>query len=65
MHKRAQKQSKRLVLNFVIQKQEKDDQITYKLLDVSQQLTREQSFLTLNKIETEMSEEETEPTESE
>ena len=65
MHKRAPKQSKRLVLNLVVQKLEKDDQITYKLLDVSQQLTRDQSFLTLNKIELEMSEEETETTESE
>lgn len=65
MHKKAPKQNKRLVINLVVQKQEKDDQITYKLLDVSQQLTRDQSFLTLNKIEMEMSEEETEPTESE
>lgn len=65
MHKKALKQNKRLVINLVVQKQEKDDQITYKLLDVSQQLTRDQSFLTLNKIEMEMSEEETEPTESE
>ena len=64
MHKKAPKPIKRLLINFIVQKQEKDDQITYKLLDVSQQLTRDQSFLTLNKIEMEMSEEETEPTES-
>ena len=36
MHKKAPKQNKRLVINLVVQKQEKDDQITYKLLDVSQ-----------------------------
>ena len=35
MNKKAPKQSKRLLINFIVQKQEKDDQITYKLLDVS------------------------------
>ena len=35
MHKKSQKQGTRLILNFIVQKDEKDDQTTYKLLDVT------------------------------